>query len=213
MTADAEAAAQRAEWCQQHAAAMAAWWYLAGVDPAIEAAVNFAAIAGTGIDQLPRAVAEVIAAAVDASDRDTIRAALEPIADRAVVADRVAAEVAVRNMTRAVAEYLSDGARERLAQRLVGGDYDFPLRCRRAAAMAALGQLRDDPELLSIAVELANRECREKPALTPSAVLAVSGPIRQAYRDDPDGMDDALVAEIAAVTGAMLYPDAEIGSL
>lgn len=108
---------------------------------------------------------------------------------------------------------MPDLAREQLTVRLVGGDHDFALRCRRAAAMAALGQLRDDPAMLSAAVELAIRECREKPALTPAVVFAVSGPIRHKWRHDPAALDPALVAEIAAVTAAMVYPDAGIGSL
>jgi hypothetical protein len=79
--------------------------------------------------------------------------------------------------------------------------------------MAALGQLRNDLELQAVAMELTIRECHERPALAPGVIFAVSGPICYAYRDDPTGLDTALVAEIAAATAAMLYPDAEIGSL
>lgn len=215
--ADAQvAAARRAAWCQDHAAAMAAWWCLAGIEPGIEAAVNFAAIAGTGVDQLPRAVVGAITAAADASDRDTIRLGLEAIADRAQVVDRVGAEAAVISMTRTVTESLPDGARDRLAQRLVGGDVDFWLRCQRAAAMAALGRLRDDQEMVAAATELAVRECYERPALTLRVVFCVVGPIVHAHTGADGGidraaLDAALVAELAALPGAMLDPDAIIG--
>lgn len=215
--ADAQvAAARRAAWCQDHAAAMAAWWCLAGIEPGIEAAVNFAAIAGTGVDQLPGAVVRAITASVDTAERDTIRPGLEVIAGRAQVVDRVGAEAAVIGMTGRAAESLSDGARERLAQRLVGGDVDFWLRCRRAAAMAALGRLRDDQEMVDAATELAVRECYERPALTLRVVFCVVGPIVHAHTSadgtiDRAALDAALVAELATVTGAMLDPDAIIG--
>ncbi|ORW72150.1 hypothetical protein AWC23_11550 [Mycobacterium saskatchewanense] len=206
--------ARRAAWCQDHAAAMAVWWCLAGADPGIEAAANFAAIAGTGIDQLPRAAARMIVASVDTSDRDMIQAA---IAGRAQLVDRVGAEAAVISMTRTAAKSLTDGARERFAQRLIGGDVDFWLRCRRAAAMAALGRLRDDQEMAAAATELAIRECYERPALTLRAVFCLVGPIVHAHTGadgtiEPAALDAALVAQLAAVTGAMLYPDAVIGA-
>jgi hypothetical protein len=79
--------------------------------------------------------------------------------------------------------------------------------------MAALGELRSDLELQQVAMELVLRECREKPALTPGVIFGVCGPIFRAYRDDRAGLDAALVAEIAAARAAMLYPDAEVGSL
>lgn len=215
-TADPEAAARRAEWCQGHAARMAAWWCLAGVDPGVEAAVNFAAIAGTGLDGLPGTVARVLIAAVDTSSRDALRPGLEAIVGRARAVDRVGAEGAVISMTRAAAEALPEGARERLAQRLIGGDVDFWLRCRRAAAMAALGRLRADDDMASAATELAIRECYERPALTLRVVFCMAGPVAHACTApdgtiDPAVLDAALVAELQAVTGAMLYPDAIVG--
>ncbi|ORV65300.1 hypothetical protein AWC03_02835 [Mycobacterium europaeum] len=179
--------------------------------------MNLAAMGGTGIDKLPLAVAQAIAASVDRTlDCDTVRVALEAIADRAQVVDRVGAEAAVISMTRAAAQFLPEGARERLTQRLVGGDSDFPLRCRRAAAMAALGRLRDDHEITAAATELALRECYERPALTLRVLFCVVGPIVHTHTDadgtiDRNALDAALVAELAYVTGAMLYPDAIIG--
>lgn len=215
-TADPHAAARGAAWCQDHAARMAAWWCLAGVDPGLEAAVNFAAVAGTGVDRLPSAAAVAIAASADAPDRDTIGAALEGAAPRAQAVDRVAAEAAVISMTRAAAEALPEGAHERLAQRLIGGDVDFWLRCRRAAAMAALGRLRADDDMTSAATELALRECYERPALTLRVVFCVVGPIVHAHTGvegviDRPALDAALVAVLAAVHALMLYPDAVIG--
>lgn len=217
MVANADAGARRAAWCQDHAAQMAAWWCLAGVDPGLEAAVNFAAIAGTGVDRLPSAAALAIAASANAADRDTIGAALEGIAPhRARAVDRVAAEGAVISMTRAAAEALPEGGRERLAQRLIGGDADFWLRCRRAAAMAALGRLRADDDMASAATDLAIRECYERPALTLRVVFCVVGPIVHAHTGvegviDRPALDAALVAELAAIHALMLYPDAVIG--
>jgi hypothetical protein len=203
----------RREWCQQHAAATAVYWGLAGIEPGIVAAVNYAATFGTGVHQLPRAIANTI---FDSMDPDTnvrgwLALALHERAKEAE-AHRVGAEGALSKMCRAVGDVLPEDARERLMQRLVGGDMDFWLRCRRASAMVALGLLRNDLDLQEVAMELVIRECHEKPALTPGVIFGVSGPIRHAYRDDAAGLDAALVAEIAAATAAMLYPDGEVGS-
>jgi hypothetical protein len=203
----------RDEWCQLHAAATAVYWGLAGIEPGIVAAVNYAATFGTGVHHLPTAVATTIFDHMDPDTnvRDWMALALHERAKEAE-ADRVGAEGALSKMCGAVRDVLPEDVRERLMQRLVGGDMDFWLRCRRASAMAALGLHRNDLDMQQVAMELTIRECREKPALTPGVIFAVSGPIRRAYRDDPTGLDAALVAEIAAATGAMLYPDAEVGS-
>lgn len=207
-----DAAARRAEWCQDHAAQMAAYWGLAGIEPGIVAAVKYAAVFGTGVHRLPRVAADMIAAGIDSGDRDVVAAALQTIAKRAGPGHE-GAEDAVNRLCGKALSSLSDGARERLKQRLVGGDIDFPLRCRRAAAMAALGQHRGDQEMVSAAVELAIRECREKRALTPSVIFAVAGPIWHPLRDNPGAMDAALVTEIHSATAAMAYPDAVIGGV
>jgi hypothetical protein len=206
----------RSEWCQEHAASMAVFWYLKGNDPGIESAVNYAAAFGAGIPALPQSFADAITARIDTPDRDVLAAAVAAIASRAGVVDRVGAEATLFRMCRVVAESLPDGARERLEQRLVG-DIDFEWRCRRAASMFHVGTVLGREELRERGMQLALIECGQCPSIHPRVVFASVGDVI-ASGSRPDGSVDAgalvsaLMAEWARAGAAMCWPDDGDGS-
>lgn len=77
--------------------------------------------------------------------------------------------------------------------------------------MNALAQLRGDPVMQALAVELALAECGRYPDLRPSDVFRAARPIIDAHTD-PDGTIDrdrliaALEAQLAAIAAADSAP-------
>lgn len=82
-------------------------------------------------------------------------------------------------------------------------DRDHENRCRRAAVLNALAQLRGDADMQEHAVRLALLVCSDRPDLRPSDVFRAGAPVLMLPADaGPADVDAALVAELAAIAAA-----------
>lgn len=82
-------------------------------------------------------------------------------------------------------------------------DKDFESRCRRAAVMNALAQIRGDGDMQSEAVRLAIAVCFDRPSWKPSDVFRAGTPLLMLPADaTPAEVDAALCAELVALADA-----------
>lgn len=152
-------------------------------------------------------------------DRLRVLTADESLADPLpppVAVDRARVELAAWRVINRLRDHLTDAEVAALRLRCAGGDNDTELRMHRAAAMMALAQITDDDDMRSAAIELALRECYERPGLIPSVVFASINPLINALAGDDGAVDPhhlaaVLRAELVRVDSLMVYPEADVG--
>jgi len=141
--------------------------------------------------------ASLIAEGSGAIDHITGRPVPEP-ADQLAAAAESAAGIVYADLIAALQDYLA--AMVALPASTAAGDPSHDTRCRHAAVLNALAQLRGDTDMQEEAVRLALIVCYHRPDMRPSDVFRAGQPVLLLPADaTPAEVDAALVAELAAI--------------